>query len=275
MRPYLKVLIYLIISFLWSWTNWLIGLHYLPAGVSEETINKFVTFFFIGVYGPSISAIITTFCFTGFSGTLALFKKLFIWRSSWIVYLVIVFLPSLFLASGLGLYRLFIGNIGRFDLHAIVTVPSVLWASLFAGPLGEELGWRGFLLPELQNRFSAAKSSFIIGIIWYCWHIPLFFAPFGTLVSGAPLSFLPLLIYLIFVTCLSCIYTWLVNNSKGSVVIAILIHLFINAGIALLFFPDLKDHYKDLNLLSFPAFFLFTIYLGVKTKFNRSHDDNR
>ncbi|HCK03333.1 MAG TPA: hypothetical protein DHV86_01025, partial [Methylophilaceae bacterium] len=36
------------------------------------------------------------------------------------------------------------------------------WAGLFAGPLGEELGWRGFLLPEFQKRFPNLKSAIII-----------------------------------------------------------------------------------------------------------------
>ncbi len=275
MQPYMKVSIYLLIAFLWSWINWFIGLHYLSAGINDKTINQFVTFFFIGVYGPSLSAIITTLYFSGFSGLVALLKKLTIWKISLKNYLIIIFLPLACLASAVGLYSLFIGNVGGFDSHAIVAIPSILWATLLMGPLGEELGWRGFLLPELQNRFSAFTSSLIIGVIWYCWHIPLFFAPFGALVSGAPLSFLPLLFYLVFVICLSCIYTSLVNQSKGSVLISLLFHLFINAGIALLFFPELKDYAKELYYLSIPAFFLFTVYLGVTTKFKQKTSASR
>jgi membrane protease YdiL (CAAX protease family) len=192
---------------------------------------------------------------------------MFIWRVPPIIYLTIFIWPILAIASALGLYSLFIGNIGHFDSHAIVTIPSVLWIALFAGPLGEELGWRGFLLPELQNKFSAITSSLIIGVIWYCWHIPLFFAPFGTLVSGAPLTFLPLVTYLIMIICLACLYTWMVNRSKGSVLIAILAHLFTNAGLGLLFFPQLSDDYKQLNLLSAPALVLLTLYLGMRTRF--------
>lgn len=271
----MKVSIYLLIAFLWSWINWFIGLHYLSAGINDKTINQFVTFFFIGVYGPSLSAIITTLYFDGFSGLVSLLRKLTNWRCPLKSYLIVIFLPLACLVSAVGLFSFFIGNIGRFDSHAIVAIPSILWASLLAGPLGEELGWRGFLLPELQNKFSALKSSFIIGLVWYCWHIPLFFAPFGTLVSGAPLSFLPLLFYLVFVICLSCIYTWLVNQAKGSVLISILIHLSINAGIVLLFFPDLKDNAKELYFLSTPAFLLFTVYLGVKTKFEQKTSANK
>ena len=273
-----KVFTFLLIAFLWTWINWFIGLRYLAESHNENGINQFVRFFFIGVYGPSISAILTTLYFGGFSETIALLKKLTIWQAPLTVYLVIIVAPILFLASGIALYSWFVGPIGRFDKHAIVTIPSVLWGALLAGPLGEELGWRGLLLPELQEKFSAFQSSLIIGVIWYCWHIPLFYAPVGTLVSGQPLALIPLLIYLLFVICLSCIYTWLVNSSRGSVLIAILIHLSINAGIALLFFPELKSGSKTCYFLAAATILLFTAGLGIKTGFNSkisTHTDER
>jgi membrane protease YdiL (CAAX protease family) len=47
--------------------------------------------------------------------------------------------------------------------------------NLFAGPLGEELGWRGFALNELQKKHSPLISAIIVGFWWACWHIPLWF----------------------------------------------------------------------------------------------------
>lgn len=47
--------------------------------------------------------------------------------------------------------------------------------NLFAGPLGEELGWRGFALNELQKKHSPIKSSIIIGFWWGLWHLPIWF----------------------------------------------------------------------------------------------------
>ena len=47
--------------------------------------------------------------------------------------------------------------------------------NLFAGPLGEELGWRGFALNELQKKHSPIKSSIIIGFLWGLWHLPIWF----------------------------------------------------------------------------------------------------
>lgn len=47
--------------------------------------------------------------------------------------------------------------------------------NLFAGPLGEELGWRGFVQNELQKKYSPLKASIIIGFWWGIWHLPIWF----------------------------------------------------------------------------------------------------
>jgi len=226
--------------------------------------------FFIGVYGPTVSALLTTIIFDGFAGGLTLLKKFFIWNVPFKNYLFIILLPLIFVIIGIGLYNLLIGDIGSFDKMAFLSIPTILWAGLYAGPLGEELGWRGFLLPELLQRFSNLKSTIIIGLIWFIWHIPLWWAPFGTLVSGEPISFIPVLTYLAMLICLSIIITWLVINSKGSVLIAILFHLSINAGIVLLFFPDLNVDFKKIHLLSSVGMLIFTGILIVKNKLKTS-----
>ncbi|MDB5241789.1 MAG: hypothetical protein JWP57_2414 [Spirosoma sp.] len=198
----------------------------------------------------------------GIQEIVALLKKLTFWKAPLLVYGIIIFAPILILGIDIALYAWLIGPIGQFDQHAFALIPNLLLASLVAGPLGEELGWRGLLLPELQNKFSALQTSLLIGLVWYCWHIPLFYAPFGTLVSGQPLTFIPLLTYLLFVICLSCVYTWLVNMAKASLLIAILIRLLINAGLALLFFPALKDEAITCYFLATIPLIIVTIYLN-------------
>jgi len=263
-----KIYIYLILTIIWSWTNWIIGLNYLSNGINQESIGKFITYFFIGVYGPTIASIITTLIFDGISGLLALLKKMMLWNVPFKYYLYILVLPLVFVAIGILLYSLFVGHIGDFDKTAFYTIPTILLAGIYAGPLGEELGWRGFLLPEFQKIFPNLKSAIIIGIIWFIWHIPLFWAPFGTLVSGEPITFLPVFTYFIMLICLSVIITWLVIHSKGSVLIAILFHLSINAGIALLFYPDLTTVFKHVHFLSSIPMLVFTLFLIVKNKLN-------
>lgn len=65
-----------------------------------------------------------------------------------------------------------------FDLIAKLSAGSILLIfldGLIRGPLGEELGWRGYLQLELNKRFSLLKSSLLVGTIWGMWHLPLWF----------------------------------------------------------------------------------------------------
>ncbi|HET9587299.1 MAG TPA: type II CAAX endopeptidase family protein [Anaerolineales bacterium] len=94
--------------------------------------------------------------------------------------------------------------------------------TLFSGPIAEETGWRGFALPRLQSRYNALVSSLILGVIWCCWHIPLFFLP-GSSQQGIPFP-----IYLMLVVTLGIYFTWLYNNTHGSLIITVLAHFSFN-----------------------------------------------
>ncbi len=54
-------------------------------------------------------------------------------------------------------------------------VAVIFFDGLIRGPLGEELGWRGYLQNELNKRYSLPKASLIVGVIWAIWHLPLWF----------------------------------------------------------------------------------------------------
>ncbi len=84
---------------------------------------------------------------------------------------------------------------------------------------GEELAWRGFALPRLQTRYNALMSSLILGVLWTIFHLPLFFT-----VTGSSQSDWPFMSFLISTVSLSILYTWMYNNTRGSVLLAYLFH---------------------------------------------------
>jgi membrane protease YdiL (CAAX protease family) len=88
------------------------------------------------------------------------------------------------------------------------------------GPLSEELGWRGYALRRLQTRMGALASSVVIGVVWALWHLPLFYM-IGTSQSEANAPFLA---FALAVVSTSVLYTWLSNNTGGSIFSAVFLH---------------------------------------------------
>jgi membrane protease YdiL (CAAX protease family) len=86
------------------------------------------------------------------------------------------------------------------------------------GPLGEELGWRGFALPRLLKGRSALSAGVILGIIWGVWHLPAF------IIAGTPQNNMSFPLFMIGVVALSVLMTWAFKGTGGSVLAAALIH---------------------------------------------------
>jgi membrane protease YdiL (CAAX protease family) len=92
--------------------------------------------------------------------------------------------------------------------------------------IGEEFGWRGYLLPRLQTRHNALVSGLIVGVIWAIWHIPLFFLKgMSQNVMQLQAGLLPALLgYSVLVIVNSIQFTWVFNNTRGSVLLAAVLH---------------------------------------------------
>jgi membrane protease YdiL (CAAX protease family) len=117
--------------------------------------------------------------------------------------------------------------------------PMILLVTLVvdAGPLGEELGWRGYALPRLlSGRLSALAAALVLGVVWGVWHLPAFFVA-GTSQHDSQMG----IFWLILGTTLSSvIMTWLYRRTGGDVLASgLLVHLMNNMTSASLPFLDL------------------------------------
>ena len=130
--------------------------------------------------------------------------------------------------------------VGALYLRSLLGGPVVDWSELgpaasilqlllilviFAG-FGEEFGWRGFAMPRLQARYSALGSTLIVAGFWALWHVPKFFVVGQgqndwMQEAGFVSSFLG---YTVFIFGWSIIYTWVFNNTRGSVLLAAVVH---------------------------------------------------
>ena len=158
----------------------------------------------------------------GKTGPQALFHPIRRWRVGIQWYLFILLYPAVIWFLARAIDTVF-GHSFEFTMPILTYFPPeqaymVVVALVFAFPntLGEELGWRGFALPRLQAKYNALVSSIVLGLFWAVWHIPMWIA------NG--MIGLELLRSSVTITTYAIIFTWVYNNTGGSVLLAWLFH---------------------------------------------------
>lgn len=208
-----------LLMFLYTWT----------IDLSNSGVMPFKVPFVVGLtvgWGFIFVSLFMTWLTLGKAAMAILFKRFFLWRVSWKWYLVaIVLLPALQFVSML-LTVWLTGEPVDFS-HPMVRDIVPLSAPLFVFVVpwfifeiltnGEEMGWRGYILPRLQTKYNALTASLIIGVIWSVWHLPKFF---GTGTSGGRSFFW----FTVFCMAAAVLYTWLYNNTSGSLLLVTLFH---------------------------------------------------
>jgi membrane protease YdiL (CAAX protease family) len=184
-------------------------------------------FYILHTFGPAVAAYIMFRVMEGKAGWLGLRKRIKQVRAGWVWYAFILLgIPALILLGILPLT----GALASFQgltPKLLVSYPFVFVLIFFGGgPLGEEIGWRGFALPRLQSRYGALPATLLLGVLWTFWHIEDFFTASqgggpGTGLTAFTFHF-P--VFFVMVMELAIIMTWLFNHTCGSVFIAILFH---------------------------------------------------
>jgi membrane protease YdiL (CAAX protease family) len=182
--------------------------------------------FTLGAFGPAIVALWLTARTGGRAGTAALLRGLLRWEVSahWYA-LAVGFLLTVKLTSALAL-RVATGSWPRFGTEPwfLIAVAIVISTPFQAG---EEIGWRGYALPRLAQRFGLARASLLLGVIWAVWHLPLFFVT-HTDKTGQSLP-----VFLLEITALSVVLAWLFARTNGSLLLTMLMHSAVNQTVGI------------------------------------------
>ncbi|MFM8370363.1 MAG: CPBP family intramembrane glutamic endopeptidase [Chloroflexota bacterium] len=180
--------------------------------------------------GPFFAAFYVTGKLEGKEGKKNLWRRIFQMRIGLVWYVAVLFT---FLLVWLTAYNLLYRGaplaalIANPALMVTAFLPNVL-TGLLIPSLGEEPGWRGFALPRLQKDFGPVLGTLILGTLHGIWHLPALFTPLL-----GPFSWDSFLTFVLTAAAGTFIYTWVFNNTRGSVWIAILLHASSNAASSL------------------------------------------
>ena len=232
--------------------SWPLFLASLVLGDMDPTTRQLTTqgLWAIAMWGPGIAAIITTLFiakvpFSSLRLNTLGPKRFYLW--AWFLPVVLTLLSGLFTVL-FGIAKLDLNftmirtameaAAGGNEVPVEVIVLSQTLLALTLAPflnmlftMGEELGWRGFLLPRLMP-LGQWKAALWSGVIWGVWHAPVIVQ--GHNYPGYPV--LGVFMMIIFCILLGTIITWLYINTKSPWVAA-LAHGSVNAiaGVPVLF----------------------------------------
>lgn len=216
------LMIGILLMFALTWPIDLAHLGLLPFSV------PFILYLFLG-WGFGVASIIMTGLTLGKAGVISLLKRYLQWRVGWKWYLAPFLLAPALIVGGVYLNAALTGVPPDFStVMAYKIFGKSAYLPLFILPFfmvdfianGEEIGWRGYVLPRLQAKYGALTSALILGVIWGFWHLPKYLTHWDT-VSFAW--------FMAHTTVVSVLYTWLYNGTKGSLLLVTLFHAASNA----------------------------------------------
>ena len=210
------------LTFAASWLLWAGALTVLSSAEGGGASSAFAqAVFLLGVFAPGLTALGLTYHEGGTSGVKRLLARIIKAQVELRWYLfALAFMPLTKLVVAL-LHRLVLGEWPVFGPTPWYLMAGAILISTWT-QAGEEVGWRGYALKHLTDRFGLAPASLILGVMWALWHLPLFFVPAAdTYGQSFPM-------YLAQVTALTVAMAWLYWRTQGSLLLVMILHASVN-----------------------------------------------
>lgn len=257
LAPRFIIPLYLAIAFAMSWFPWY-------AGLGPEVFNL----------GPSLAALVVVLLYAGRPGLRRWFRSFRGRKAAWGIGIAAFLGPAVLYLVGIGAHFLVTRTWPSFLMirteMRLLPLYLLLVLAPWQGPVGEEFGWRGFLLPVLQRKLGPFIASLTVGLVWGIWHLPTFFdsrTVLGNLVGQWGFG-LFLVVYTLGTMANSIIMTWLYNKSGGSLLIAgILWHAATNFWAPVLLSDSSLTAARSGGALPTITGSLYAIVLGVQVLF--------
>lgn len=213
-----------------TWGFWILT---IVLGLSPSDPGGFVLLF-LGLAAPGVGGVVFVYLVYDEPGRKDFWDRLTQVRRispRWL--LVILLLPPLVIGSAVlvevalgGTYASLSDWVTDADNILMAALPTLFMATLV--PLLEETGWRGYALDRLQLKHSALVAGLLLGVVWSLWHLPMFFIEGWYHHDEVGFLTLEFWMFHIGIVWLSVIFTWVYNNTRRSIIAAILLHAVIN-----------------------------------------------
>ena len=217
-----RVGLFLTLAFTLSWWPW-------PLALTNPGSTAMVSF------GPFIAAVVVVAVAGGRHRFMGLLRAVGRWRVPWSRYVIALAGPFLIAAVTAAVAIAFrvadpSSLTVAYDWSVWASLPLfLLTTAVLGGPLFEEVGWRGFLVPEEQRRHTALTATVLVAMVWATWHLPLLITE--------PTGQRPALPFVLWILAQAVALTWIYNISAGSVLLPILFHTAVNVSARLLLEP--------------------------------------
>ena len=195
---------YVVIAFGFSWSF-------------TALLSVSLMFGLLALFGPALGAGVVSWA-DGTAGELR--RRIVDWGESPSSYLAALGIPFVVAAAALIVYVVSgkaapgFGSIGAIEILIFVLV------------IGEEIGWRGFLMPRLRSLMSLPAAGLVTGIVWTLWHLPIYLAPSQGLGAFA--------VFALWVVPLAIVMGFVADRARYSVLIATVMHGSANIALPIL-----------------------------------------
>ncbi|MEM3403732.1 MAG: type II CAAX endopeptidase family protein [Nitrososphaeria archaeon] len=254
---------YFLVAFVFSWLFWIpqalvsTGLLSIPSIFADFLFSPFNP----AAFGPLVSAFVLTYLSEGRRGVKNLLRRGVDYKFDKKWYFPIFLLFPIITGSALLLTILSGEALPELSVlsNPLLIAIGFVYIFFLGGPFQEEWGWRGYALDRLQAKRNALVSSLVLGVLWGAWHLPLFFIE-GTIQSQTPIWG-----FMILIICGTILFTWVYNNTGGSILAVMLFHTMNN--LSFFIYPTLETALGGLYLLILNLVLVVTVLTiwGPKT----------
>jgi len=256
------------IAYVFSWVFWAVPLAVTRGWVTSAGVVGLKTpLLMLGAFGPLVAAMVLS-ARESKGGAWRLLKRALRWRIPPVVLMVSVVLVPVMAALAVEIREAQGGPALALNVAPKVLIVLVPLLFFLGGSFQEEFGW-AYAIDRMQPRWGFVKGSLLLGLIWACWHIPLFFMP------SQSQSHMPFWTFVVLTAALRVMFVWAYNSAAQSVLVTLLFHTSLNLTLNVFTVLDMSPGAEQVTWMYFTGLLAVVAVLVVVGKLRKQRVGSR